>query len=78
MKRMNVSDFRQQCLVLLEDVPAEGILITKRGRPVARLLPLCENDWDLIGLLAGRLKVKGDVFSTGDRWNAESGSRRTN
>ena len=78
MKRMNVSDFREQCLVLLEDVPAEGILITKRGRPVARLLPVSENDGYLIRSLAGQLKIKGDVFSTGDQWNADSGFRRTN
>lgn len=56
----------------------EGILITKRGRPVARLLPVSENDGYLIRSLAGQLKIKGDVFSTGDQWNADSGFRRTN
>jgi hypothetical protein len=27
---------------------------------------------NLIGALKGKLKIKGDIFSTGERWNAES------
>jgi prevent-host-death family protein len=72
MKHLNVSEFREQCLALLDELPAEGVLITKRGRPVARLAPVRENDGDLIGSLRGRLKIKGDVLSTGEKWNAES------
>jgi len=72
MKRLNVSEFREQCLALLDALPAEGVLITKRGRPIARLMPVRENDGDLIGSLRGLLKIEGDVFSTGEKWNAES------
>ena len=72
MKQLNVSEFREQCLALLDGLPAEGVVITKRGRPVARLVPVQDNDADLIGSLRGRLGIKGDVFSTGERWNAES------
>jgi antitoxin (DNA-binding transcriptional repressor) of toxin-antitoxin stability system len=72
MKRLNASEFREQCLALLDELPAEGVLIIKRGRPVARLLPVRENDADLIGSLAGKLKIKGKIFSTRERWDAES------
>jgi antitoxin (DNA-binding transcriptional repressor) of toxin-antitoxin stability system len=72
MKQLNVSAFREQCLALLEALPAEGVLITKRGQPIARLVPIRENDGDLIGSLAGQLKIKGNIFSTGEKWNAES------
>jgi antitoxin (DNA-binding transcriptional repressor) of toxin-antitoxin stability system len=72
MKQLNVSQFRQQCLALLEELPAEGVLITKRGHPIARLVPVQENDNELIGSLSGQLQIKGDVFSTGDKWHAES------
>jgi len=68
MKQLNVSQFRQQCLALLEELPAEGVLITKRGHPVARLVPVQENNNDLIGSLSGQLQINGDVFSTGDKW----------
>ena len=67
-----MSEFRKRCLTLLEEVPAEGVLITKRGRPLARLVPVRDNDGDLIGALAGQLRIKGDILSTGARWNAES------
>jgi prevent-host-death family protein len=72
MKRMNVSEFREKCLALLDELPAEGILITKRGKPVARLLPARESDGDLIGSLAGQLNISGNVFSTDETWDAES------
>jgi antitoxin (DNA-binding transcriptional repressor) of toxin-antitoxin stability system len=72
VKSLNVSEFREQCLSLLDELPAEGVLIMKRGRPVARILPVRDNDGDLIGSLAGQLDIKGDIFSTGEKWNAES------
>jgi prevent-host-death family protein len=72
VKHLNVSEFREQCLSLLDQLPAEGVVITKRGHPVARLLPVRDNDGDLIGSLSGVLKIQGDVFSTGESWDAES------
>lgn len=72
MVKLNVSEFREQCLSLFEELPPEGVLITKRGRPIARLLPVRENDGDLIGSLAGQINIEGDIFSTGEEWDAES------
>ncbi|MGD0497785.1 MAG: hypothetical protein ABSC23_05040 [Bryobacteraceae bacterium] len=40
MRDLSVTEFRRQCLSLLEDLPEEGIVITKRGRPLARVAPL--------------------------------------
>jgi prevent-host-death family protein len=40
MKDLSITEFRRQCLALLENVPDEGIIITKRGRPLARVTPL--------------------------------------
>ena len=40
MKDLNITEFRRQCLALLENLPEGGIVITKRGRPVARVAPL--------------------------------------
>lgn len=72
MKVLNVSEFRSQLLSLLENLPGSGVVVTKRGKPVAKLVPLPENDGDLIGCLKGVLKIKGDIMTTGDRWDAES------
>ncbi len=40
MRDLSITEFRRQCLSLLEDLPEEGIVITKRGRPVARVAPV--------------------------------------
>jgi prevent-host-death family protein len=39
MRDLSITEFRRQCLSLLEDLPEEGIVITKRGQPVARVAP---------------------------------------
>jgi prevent-host-death family protein len=73
MKTISATKFKEQCLALIERVRPEGILITKRGKPVARLVPADVNCADLIGSMKGEFKVRGDILSTGIRWDAESG-----
>jgi prevent-host-death family protein len=72
MREINAARFKQQCLAILDSLPAEGIVITKRGKPVARIIPMESDCADLIGLFKGKLKIRGDVFTTGIRWDAES------
>ena len=73
MASMNVTEFRQQCLQLLDNVPPEGILIMKRGRPVAKLLPVASSCVDLIGSVKNlSVDPKDDLLSTGLAWDAES------
>ncbi len=64
---ISASTFRTHFYSLLRSIGSEGVVITKRGRPVARLLPLSRSSAHLIGALKGKLRVKGNVFSTG-RW----------
>ena len=40
MRAMGITEFRRRCLALLEDLPEEGIVITKHGRPIARVAPM--------------------------------------
>ena len=72
MRQIAAAKFKEQCLALLEDVGPEGIVITKRGKPVAKLIPLGTDSASLIGSLRGKLKIRGDILSTGMKWNAES------
>ncbi len=72
MNTITATKFKEQCLALLESVGPEGLVITKHGRPVAKLLPLGADSAELIGCLAGKLEIEGDILSTGTRWNAES------
>jgi len=69
-----VAEFKAKCLRLLDDLGPGGILITKRGRPVARVLPVAASDnQKLIGSMKGSIEINGDIFSTGVKWDAESG-----
>jgi prevent-host-death family protein len=71
MQEISVSDFRQQCLALIDRLPAEGILITRHGHPVARLLPVRPASCaDLIGAVPILANSDDDLFSTGERWDA--------
>lgn len=74
MKTMTATDFKQKCLREFEQLPREGIIITKRGVEIARVLPIDEGSSfrDLEGSMAGKIEVVGDIFSTGEVWDAES------
>ena len=74
MKRIGAAKFKEQWLALLDTLDAEGLVVTKRGKPVARVLPYDSGDSELIGSLKGKLKVRGDVFTTGLRWDADGQS----
>jgi prevent-host-death family protein len=72
MQRINASKFKEQCLSLLDDLSAEGIVITKRGKPVAKVIPIGSGCAALIGSMKGKLNIRGNLLSTGIRWNAEA------
>ena len=72
MKQIAAAKFKEQCLSLLDEVDEEGLVITKRGKPVAKLIPIRAESASLIGSLKGKLKIKGDIHSTGMKWDAQS------
>ena len=71
MKQLSASKFREQCLALLDRVDPEGIVVTKRGKPIAKLIPFGADSADLIGSLKGKLRIKGQILSTGIKWDAQ-------
>lgn len=71
MKRIPAAKFKEQCLALLDEVDPEGIVITKHGRPVAKLIPFTASSASLIGSLKHKITIHGGVLSTGEKWNAE-------
>lgn len=66
--------FKAQCLGLLDEVQQQRkeIVITKRGHPVARLVPAEDEAPVVFGRLKGTGRIVGDVFSTGERWDADA------
>jgi len=71
-KKITAAKFKDQCLSLLDRVGPDGIVITKNGKPVAKLLPISNGFSGFIGSMKGRLKIRGDISSTGLNWNAQS------
>lgn len=71
-KEIRASDFKATCLALLDDVAdhrAEYV-ITKRGRPVARLVPI-DQPASIHGSVRILTKDESDLLSTGETWSAE-------
>ena len=71
MKTLPAAKFKAQCLSLLDRVGPDGIVITKHGKPVAKLIPIEVDSAALIGSLKGKLTIKGDMLSTGLKWDAQ-------
>jgi prevent-host-death family protein len=71
VKQIAAAKFKARCLSILDRVDPDGIVITKRGKPVAKLIPIRAESASLIGSLKGRLKIKGDILTTGTRWDAQ-------
>jgi prevent-host-death family protein len=72
-KLISATEFKAKCLKILDDLESQGIVITKRGHPVAKLTPLhMVDNSKLIGSMKGKVIIKGNIFSTGRKWNAQS------
>jgi prevent-host-death family protein len=77
-KCVAAAEFKAKCLRLMDEVAQQRrpIVITKRGKPVAKLVPMEREHIDLFGRMAGSIKIRGDVVNpiedagwTGDEEN---------
>jgi prevent-host-death family protein len=71
--RMAAGKFKDQCLKVLDQVAASRtpITITKRGKPVATLVPYTPRHKSAESLAGSILKERGDPFGTGVKWDAD-------
>ena len=58
MKSIGAAKFKEHCLSLLESLAPEGLIITKHGKPVARIIPYPPAPEDLIGSLRDKSTVR--------------------
>jgi len=65
MKKMAAGSFKIHCLAVMDEVQAkrETVVITKRGKPVAKLIPADSDSDDIYNFLAGKGTITGDVVS---------------
>jgi prevent-host-death family protein len=73
-RTIKASEFKATCLRLMDEVAKSGeeIVITKNGRPTARLLPYRKRFGDWFGADRDRIEITGDIISPIDvEWEAE-------
>jgi len=73
--KISAGQFKAQCLKLMDEVKTrhEEIVITKRGKPVAKLVPYEETPVPIHGFMKNTVMIIGDVVSTtGEKWDVES------
>lgn len=65
MKKMAAGAFKVHCLAVMDEVQArrETVLITKRGKPVAKLVPADKETDDIFNFLVGKGSIEGDVVA---------------
>jgi prevent-host-death family protein len=63
MKTMSAGEFKTHCLRIMEEVHRcrEAVIITKRGVPIAKLVPTDEPSHDVFGCMAGTAEIIGDI-----------------
>jgi prevent-host-death family protein len=73
--RISAAEFKTNCLRLMDEVAQRRvpIVITKRGKPVAKLVPISEAPIDIFGRMAGTIRICGDIIGpTGEIWEADA------
>ncbi len=67
MKTIPAGQFKVHCLSIMDEVQAkrQAVVITKRGKPVAKLVPIEKEKDDIFGFFKGKgtIEIKGDIVS---------------
>ncbi len=73
-QQIAAGEFKAKCLHLLDEVQRtrKEIVITKRGKPVARMLPVEQEPTSVFGRMKGTVEILGDIVaSTGEQWQVD-------
>jgi prevent-host-death family protein len=72
-KTIPAGAFKARCLAIMDEVAAkrQAVVITKRGKPVAKLVPVEKEKDDIFGFFKGKIKINGDIVGpilTPEEW----------
>lgn len=71
---IGAGSFKTRCLQLIDQVNKTRVplIITKHGKPMAKLLPFDETPSSLFGCMKDTVIIHGDIVeSTGEVWEAD-------
>lgn len=62
-REIPAGEFKAKCLKLMDEVQQTGeeVIITKRGKPVAKLVPAAKEKPFLFGSMKGSVRITGDI-----------------
>jgi prevent-host-death family protein len=62
---MRASTFKARCLAVMDDVQSTGepVIVTKRGKPVVKVIPIKPENDDIFGFMAAKFDIVGDIES---------------
>lgn len=65
MRTIPAGAFKAQCLAIMDEVQArrEGVLITKHGKRVGKLVPADEESDGIYNFLRGKGEIMGDIVA---------------
>ena len=71
MKKMTATAFKANCLKIMDEVQAsrEPVVITKRGKPVVKIVRAEPYPDDIFGFMSGKVEIVGDIESPIEDWN---------
>ncbi len=75
MRKMAAGKFKALCLQIMDEVELrrEPVIITKHGRPVAKLVPVDQESPELFGFMKGSVVSQGDLLApVGEAWDADA------
>jgi prevent-host-death family protein len=75
--KITAAEFKAKCLKLMDEInkTREPVVITKRGKPIAKLVPIEEPSETQFGYMKGTVTILGDVVSSIDEpWSALTGN----
>jgi prevent-host-death family protein len=80
LRKMAAGSFKTNCLAVMDEVQAkhETVVITKHGKPVAKLVPVNTGTDEIYNFMAGKGAVAGDIMSPAvspEEWGDLSDSR---
>jgi len=74
--RLSAAEFKSKCLRIMDEVNSthEEVVITKHGKPVAKLVPYSEKpNKAFFGYMKNSVKITGDITeSLNESWDAEN------
>jgi prevent-host-death family protein len=62
---MAASAFKARCLAVMKKVQTTGepVVVTKRGEPLVKVVPIKPEKNDVFGFMTGKVKILGDIES---------------